>query len=73
MLGKQAGTLLEVRLVDLHGSRFYDVVYALETSPQTPRVSRIGVESVYAEPQSGDKVLLHLVLGQVTRIEKREA
>lgn len=70
-MGKQAGALLEVRAVDLHGALFYDLVFALDSSPTQARSSRIGRESVYADPQAGDKVLLHLVLGQVTRVEKR--
>ena len=71
MFGKQPGTLLSVQLVDIHGSHFYDLAWILDSSQQRG-TGRIGVESVYAEPQTGDKVLLHLVLGQVTRVEKRE-
>jgi hypothetical protein len=73
MFGKQPGTLLHIQLVDIHGSHFYDLAWALDTTPQQRATGRIGVESVYADPQAGDKVLLHLVLGQVTRVEKREA
>jgi len=70
-MGKQPGELLEVRHVDIHGALFYDLVFALETSPAQARSSRIGRESVYADPHPGDKVILHLVLGQLTRVEKR--
>ena len=73
MFGKQPGTLLSVQLVDIHGSRFYDLAWTLDSTSQQRGTGRIGVESVYAEPQAGDKVLLHLVLGQVTRVEKYEA
>ena len=72
MLGKQAGTLLEVRAIDIHGALFYDVTFALDAAPQRAATSRIGRESVYENPQSGDSVTLHLLMGQVTQIEKRE-
>ncbi|MDF2441209.1 MAG: hypothetical protein JWN98_2193 [Abditibacteriota bacterium] len=69
-MGKQPGELLEVRPVDIHGALFYDLVFALQSAPAQARSSRIGRESVYSDPQAGDKVLLHLVLGQLTRVEK---
>ena len=71
-MGKQPGVLLEVREVEIHGALFYDLVFALDASPSQARSSRIGRESVYDQPQPGDKVLLHLVLGQITRVEKRD-
>jgi len=63
---------LDVRGVDIHGALFYDLVFALDASPDQARTSRIGRESVYDDPQPGDAVTLHLVLGQVTRLEKRD-
>jgi hypothetical protein len=71
MLGKQAGTLLDVREVDIHGALFYDVTFALDSAPLRASTSRIGRESVYENPQSGDAVTLHLLMGQITGIEKR--
>jgi len=73
MLGKQAGTLLEVQQIDIHGALFFDVTFALDSAPQRRSVSRLGVESVYENPQNGDAVTLHLLMGQVTKIEKRNA
>jgi len=72
MLGRQPGKLLDVRAVDIHGAKFYDVVFALDSAPDQARTSRIGQESVYDNPQPGDLVTLHLVLGQVTRVERRD-
>jgi hypothetical protein len=72
-MGKQPGQLIDVRAVDIHGALFYDLVFALDSSPTQARSSRIGRESVYDEPQAGDKVLLHLVLGQLTRVEHRNS
>lgn len=70
MLGKQKGTLLDVRQIDIHGSRFWDVSYALESAPQQVRSGRIGMESAYDNPTPGDKVALHQLLGVLTKIEK---
>ncbi len=67
---KQAATLESVQLVDIHGSKFYDLSFRLDASPDRARVSRIGAESVYADPQAGDKVLVSQLLGQLTSVEK---
>jgi len=72
MLGRQAGRLLDVREVDIHGAKFYDLIFTLDSSPEHARSSRIGQESVYENPRHGDAVTLHMVLGQVTRVDKRE-
>lgn len=70
MLGRQSGKLLDVRAVDIHGAQFLDLRFVLDTAPAQPRTSRIGRESVYPDPQPGDGVMLHLVLGQITKVEK---
>ena len=73
MIGKQKGKLLDVRQIDIHGARFWDVSYAMENSPQKVLRGRIGIESAYDNPASGDTVMLHQVLGVLTAIEKIEA
>ena len=71
MLGRQPGRLLAVQAIDIHGSKFYDLTFALDAAPEKAHTSRIGQESVYAEPRPDDDVVLHLILGQVTKVEKR--
>ena len=71
MFGRQPGKLLDVRAVDIHGSLFYDLVFALDASPDQAQSSRIGQESVYDDPRPGDAAMLHLVMGVVTKVEKR--
>jgi hypothetical protein len=71
MIGRHPGRLLDIRAVDIHGAKFYDLLFALNSAPDKPQTSRIGQESVYENPQAGDAVVLHLVMGQVTRVEKR--
>jgi hypothetical protein len=72
MIGKQPGTIAHLQLVDIHGARFYDLSYALDAAPNRVLTSRIGTESVYENPQIGDKVKLHLVMGQLTKVEKAD-
>lgn len=72
-MGKQPGTIVQIQLVDIHGSRFYDLSFTLDKSPEKVQVSRIGTESVYAEPQAGDRAVFHLLLGQLTQVQKMEA
>jgi hypothetical protein len=73
MLGTQKGTLLDVRQVDIHGSRFWDISYVPENAPDQIHQGRIGTESAYPDPAPGDKVLLSQVLGVLTKIEKQDS
>ena len=66
----QRATLLRVQLVDIHGQLFYDLTFALDAKPDAPKTSRIGAESVYPEPKSGDAVEVGLLLGQLTEVRK---
>lgn len=72
MFGRQPGTVVEIQMVDIHGAKFFDIAYALDAAPNRVLVSRIGTESVYENPQIGDKVLLHLVMNQLTKVEKQD-
>jgi hypothetical protein len=72
MFGRQPGTHCAGECRRYHGALFFDITYALESAPQQARTSRIGTESVYENPQTGDAVTLHLVMGQLTKVEKRE-
>lgn len=72
MFGKQKGTLLDARQIDIHGSLFWDLSYFLESAPQQVQRGRIGTESAYPNPVPGDKVALHQLLGVLTKVEKLE-
>ena len=67
---KQNAILIAVQLIDIHGSRFYDI--ALELENGRAKNGRLGVESVYADPQIGDNVRVSLLLGEITSVEKAE-
>lgn len=70
MLGKQTGRLINAQEVDIHGSRFWDITYSLDSAPQQSQRGRIGKESAYDNPTPGDKIALHQLLGVLTKIEK---
>jgi hypothetical protein len=72
MSGRKTATLLEIRLVDIHGTRFYDVAYAHEDAPTQRRTARIGVEDAYANPQPGDLISVGYLMNVVTGIALRE-
>ena len=69
--GKQAATLHAVRLVDIHGTRFYDIEYAHDDAPGALRSARIGTESAYEHPQAGDRVEVSYLMNVVTAIARR--
>lgn len=70
MFGRQNAKLVNVREVDIHGAKFFDLSFALDAAPDQLKTSRIGQESVYANPQPGDAIMVHLVMGQATRVDK---
>jgi hypothetical protein len=72
MFGRQPGHIVGITAVDIHGALFYDITFALESAPQLARTSRIGTESVYENPREGDAVVLHVVMGQLTKVEQRD-
>lgn len=71
MSGKQAATLHQVRLVDIHGTRFYDLEYTHDQVPDQLRAARIGLESVYADPRPGNRVLIGYLMNVVTSVERQ--
>jgi hypothetical protein len=50
------GRLLQVRLVDFYGNRFWEIVYTHEEAPEETRVAHIAMESAYDDPKPGDHV-----------------
>jgi hypothetical protein len=70
MSGARDGVLHEVYPVSIHGTIFYDLVYTHEGEAQ-PRRARVGVESVYANPQPGDPVKVSYLMNVATGVERR--
>jgi len=68
---RKEATLLEIRGLLIHGSPFYDILYAYaeELDPK-PQAARIGAEMIYPNAQPGDRVFVERVANVVTRVEK---
>jgi hypothetical protein len=68
---RKEATLLEIRELLIHGSPYYDILYAYaeELDPK-PQAARIGAEMIYPNAQPGDRVFVERVANVVTRVEK---
>ena len=71
MSGKKDATLRQVRLVDIHSTRFYDIEYTHDDAPANVRGARIGAESAYANPRPGDLISVSYLMNVVTDISQR--
>jgi hypothetical protein len=71
MSGKKDATLRNVRLIDIHGTRFYDIEYTHDEAPDLIRSARIGTESAYDDPRPGDTVAISYLMNVVTTIARR--
>ena len=54
---------------ELHGTRCYAIRYLVE-GEQQPREARLSHDMAYADPQPGDRVDVHALLGIVDRVTK---
>jgi len=70
MSGKQDAVLRAVRLIDIHGTRFYDLEYTHLNAPEL-RSARVGVESVYDDPRPGDQISVSYLMNVVTNVARR--
>jgi hypothetical protein len=69
--GIQIGVLTKLQPVSIHGQIFYDVHYVKADDEELiPQVARVGGEDVDAALHPGDRVKLHILLNQVTRVER---
>ena len=71
LFGPQAGTIVGVQPIDIHGTRMFDIVYQLDGEAQ-PRAARMGSEALPGTLQTGDRVIVHLLMNVATRIEHEQ-
>lgn len=71
--GTKPATLRQIQLIDIHGSRFYDVAYTLDDTPEQVQTARIGMEDAYANPQPGDAIGVRYLMNVVVGISRRAA
>ncbi len=71
MSGKKDAVLHQVNLIDIHGTRFYDITFSHTDTPDQPRRARIGVEDAYPDPRPGDAISVAYLMNVVTGIARR--
>ena len=69
--GIQIGVLTKLQPVSIHGQVFYDVHYVrADDEDLVPQMARVGGEDVETTLDPGDRVKLHILLNQVTKVER---
>ena len=61
------GTVLEVHRADIHGQPNVVLLFAIEGDPAIQE-ARLAVESVHGDPQPGDGIVVHRVLGEAVEV-----
>lgn len=69
MSGTKEAVLVQLQLVDIHGTRYYDIVYRHKEDQQS-RSARIGADDIYKNPQPGDTVHVVYVMNVVTGMQR---
>lgn len=64
--------ILAVQPYELHGTLYYRVIYQPDGQEQ-PREARLSHDMVYPDPQPGDAIEVHAILGVVDGIRRAEA
>ncbi|MBC8163373.1 MAG: hypothetical protein H7Z42_19370 [Roseiflexaceae bacterium] len=70
MSGSKQATIHQVQLIDIHGTRFYDLAYAHTEAPAAIRTTRVGAESVYEQPQAGDQAQISYLMNVVVAVAR---
>lgn len=69
--GTKAATLQQIQSVSIHGTEFFDVVFAHDEQPEQLVRTRLGREAIYANPQAGDQVTISYLMNVPTDIARR--
>jgi hypothetical protein len=71
LFSRKEALLQDLRAIEIHGSRFYDLLFTPTEPPGAPAESaRIGAEMIYASPRAGDHVMIEKIANVVTRVDK---
>ena len=70
LIGTHDATSYQVQQIDIHGTRFFDLVYVHMPAPQQRQSARVSAESIYTNPQPGDRVRITYLMGVVTGVER---
>lgn len=72
MSGSKNATVRDIRVADIHGTRFYDIAFTHDDAPDAVRSARIGIESVYEQPQVGDRVQVAYLMNVVVSVTRQQ-
>ncbi len=64
--------LAAVQPYDIHGTRYVRIAYARKDDPDRIVEGRVAVESIYRDPQPGDRVDIRMLLGVIDEVKKLE-
>lgn len=72
LTGTKIATLRAVQLIDIHGTRFYDLQYTHDDAPDRALAARLGVEDVYQSPQPNDHVTVRYVMNVAVGVTRAD-
>ncbi len=71
LFSRKEAVLEQLRAIEIHGARFYDLLLSWADAPGAPpEAARIGGEMIYADPREGDRVVVERIANVVARVEK---
>ena len=70
LFSRKDAVLSDLRAIEIHGLRFYDILYSAGEPGAAPESARIGAEMIYANPRAGDRVMIERVANVVMRVDK---
>ena len=59
-----------VQPYDIHGTKYIRIVYARKDDPDAMHEGRVAIESIYPDPQPGDRVEIRMILGVIDDVKK---
>lgn len=62
--------LAAVQPYEIHGTKYFRIVYALKDVPDRMTEGRVAAESIYKDPQPGDRVDIRQLLGVIDEVRK---
>ena len=63
--------IIQAQPFDLHGTTYYQLVFSYTDNLEVAHTARLGHESVYPNPQSGDQVIVESVINTVVEVKKK--
>lgn len=62
--------LASVQPYEIHGTRYVRITYARKDDPDRVAEGRVAIESIYKDPQAGDRVEIRMLLGVIDDVKK---